>query len=399
MKVKNGLTDLILFGKHTRKRNSLFKSASAEIPSDGAMNRLASRLHPAVQRLQVDHITEETADIRTFRLSAADGADLAPFRAGQYLSLTYEYQGLLISRPYSISSTPSQVFRGNYYDITIRKAAGNAFFSEAAFSEWREGTRVLSSAPNGAFYYEPQRDSDSLICIAGGSGVTPFRSMIEEELEKRESMKIALFYGIGAENDEAFGEEFRSLSGRWGGRFVYIPVVQSPTESWTGKKGFISLDLIKEALGVETVQESSFFICGPEGLHSFMDHELEPLQRPSKFIRRENYGIAAGDSNGKIYKLTVMTRGARRIIDAAAGESLVTAIERAGLAPPAWCRSGDCGWCRSRLIEGEITTDDSLTGLRAADSKFGWIHPCVSYPASDITLEVPSNPIIYSYYG
>ena len=68
---------------------------------------------------------------------------------------------------------------------------------------------------------------------------------------------------------------------------------------------------------------------------------------------------------------------------------MLVAIERAGIAAPSKCRSGECGYCRSKLLEGDVFITEDNDGRRAADKKFGFIHPCSSYPLSDLFVEIP----------
>ena len=67
---------------------------------------------------------------------------------------------------------------------------------------------------------------------------------------------------------------------------------------------------------------------------------------------------------------------------------LKSAMERAGINAPAKCRAGGCGFCHSRLVSGKY----SIAGAdkrRLADTKFGYIHPCCTYPDSDMEIVVP----------
>lgn len=57
---------------------------------------------------------------------------------------------------------------------------------------------------------------------------------------------------------------------------------------------------------------------------------------------------------------------------------------------PSRCRSGECGWCHSRLISGKVYIPKALDGRRLADEKYGYIHPCCTFPISDIAIEVPA---------
>ena len=68
-------------------------------------------------------------------------------------------------------------------------------------------------------------------------------------------------------------------------------------------------------------------------------------------------------------------------------QAYLSGAEQAGIKAPSRCRSGQCGWCHSRLVSGEVFIPDEADGRREADKKFGWIHPCCTYPLSDIELD------------
>ena len=68
-------------------------------------------------------------------------------------------------------------------------------------------------------------------------------------------------------------------------------------------------------------------------------------------------------------------------------------LERAGITAPSRCRSGECSWCRSKLVSGEVFVPEKTDGRRRADIEFGYIHPCASFPMSDIVLDVPNSTL------
>ena len=80
-------------------------------------------------------------------------------------------------------------------------------------------------------------------------------------------------------------------------------------------------------------------------------------------------------------------------ITASADEPLLTSIERAGIVTPSRCRSGECSWCRSKLVSGKAFVPEKTDGRRRADIEFGYIHPCASFPMSDIVLDVPNSTL------
>jgi ferredoxin len=133
-------------------------------------------------------------------------------------------------------------------------------------------------------------------------------------------------------------------------------------------------------------------------MYDFVFKELAQLNLPRRRIRSEVYGSAVHIEQapgypreilGKTFNLKVHIGSITADLAAAAGESLLVAMERAGLAPPSSCRSGECGYCHSRLISGEVYINPDRDGRRAADLKYGWIHPCSSYPLTDLEISVP----------
>ena len=70
-------------------------------------------------------------------------------------------------------------------------------------------------------------------------------------------------------------------------------------------------------------------------------------------------------------------------------EPLMTALERNGVRFFNKCRTGDCAFCRARLISGSVfhVFDGDADARRKADIKYGYIHPCRAFPESDVTLK------------
>ena len=141
-------------------------------------NQIAKALHPGKQYVKVAEIVEQSADTKTFWLEAnpAKGTDaLAWFSAGQYLSVSLEIGPAKLTRPYSLSSSPREALAGRY-GLTIKRVEGG-LASNYILDNWTVGTEVTVSEPLGVFTYEPLRDAKVIIGVAGGSGITPFRSL------------------------------------------------------------------------------------------------------------------------------------------------------------------------------------------------------------------------------
>ena len=145
-----------------------------EVDGKFAINENAKALHPDRQDLVILDIIDH-CDAKTFVIGNADGKSVAYFRAGQYLSVSMKFDGSILTRPYSISSSPKWAKEGKYA-VTIRRNP-NGYAADKALDSFKVGDAVTVSAPEGNFYYEELRDAKDVIALAGGSGITPFLSM------------------------------------------------------------------------------------------------------------------------------------------------------------------------------------------------------------------------------
>ena len=382
------------FTKMNPKRQAIIEAAPAKaLPATDSYvpNQIAKALHPGVQHLKVAKIIEHGSDAKTYWLeaNAEKGTKaLAWFSAGQYLSVNLEIGSMKLSRPYSLSSSPREALEG-HYSLTIKRVEGG-LASTYILDNWAVGTEVTASEPLGVFTYEPLRDAKTVIGIAGGSGITPFRSLAKAIADGDEDAKLILLYGSRTMNDAIFQEEFKALEGE---KFQLVNVL-SHEEQEGCEHGFITAELIKK---YAPEGDYSIFLCGPQAMYEFVDKEIATLNLRKKFIRHELFGEYFNPAKEADYpanvapefKITVRIAGQEQTINAPADTSILRSLEAAGIAAPAHCRSGECGWCHSKLVSGEVYCPKSVDGRREADYIYGYIHPCCSFPLSDLTIEVP----------
>ena len=384
------------FTKMTPTRNAKIEAAPAKAlpPTDSYKpNELAKALHPGVQYLKVAKIVEESSDMKSFYLEAdaERGTEkLAWFSAGQYLSIHLTIGNMKLSRPYSLASSPREALAGTYI-LTIKRVEGG-LASQYILDNWVVGTKVTASEPLGVFTYEPLRDAKTIIGIAGGSGITPFRSLAKAIADGDEDAELILLYGSRTLADAVFQEEFKALE-QMCPKFKLVNIL-SAEEVEGYEKGFITAELIKK---YAPEGEYSIFLCGPQAMYEFVDKEIETLKLRKKFIRHELFGEYFNPSKEADYpadvalafQITVRIAGEEKVITAKADESILRSLEANGIAAPAHCRSGECGWCHSKLVSGEVYVPKSVDGRREADYIYGYIHPCCSFPLSDLVMEVP----------
>lgn len=204
------------FTKLTPNRQAKLEAAPAKAlpPTDSYKpNQLAKALHPGVQYLKVAKIIEHGSDAKSFYLEAdaeLGTSALAWFSAGQYLSIQLTIGDMKLSRPYSLSSSPREALAVHYM-LTIKRVEGG-LASQYILDNWQVGAKVTASEPLGVFTYEPLRDAKTIIGVAGGSGITPFRSLAKAIADGDEDASLILLYGSRTLTDAIFQEEFKALA-------------------------------------------------------------------------------------------------------------------------------------------------------------------------------------------
>jgi ferredoxin-NADP reductase len=359
------------------------------------VRRAVEPLHPKRMRLRVVEIVQETPSTKTLRFERIDGP-LPPFRAGQYVNLFVDVDGVRTSRPYSISSPPlAGRTAGGLLELTVRDNPGG-FVAPYLLHEVQVGDELESTGPTGSFYHEPLIDENDLVFLAGGSGVTPFMSIIRQALRQGDPLKIHLLYGSRTPDDVIFGDELAALALEHANFSFSLVISEPPPEGDRRGRpyltGFLDAELIREQIG--NITGKTFYICGPGVMYDFCLKALAELGVPAHKIRRELYGPPAdvtrqpgwpeGLAADVVFTVEIVDR---KTIKAPAGEPLMNSLERHGIVVSAVCRTGACSACRTRLLSGRVFMPPQ-TGLRESDREYGYIHPCMSYPLQDLTIRL-----------
>ena len=349
------------------------------------MKKALLGLHPKRVSLKVTEIIEETESAKTLRFESRED-ELPYFRAGQYVNLFVDIDGVSTSRPYSISSAPGKP----YWDLTVRRMK-DGFVSGYLLDRVKVGDVFESTGPSGSFYHDPLMDTDDLVLLAGGSGITPFASIIREAAEKKPPFKVHLIYGSRDTSDIIFEAELKDSADSHPS-FRADFVISEPAAEWAGPCGFLDAEMISSLVG--SLEGKTFYICGPEPMYPLCEGALKGLGVPARLVRKEVYGPPAevteepgwpGVDPESVMEVVEVRSG--RAIKAMAGEPLMNSLEREGLAVSAICRAGECTACRTRLLEGKVFTPERVR-LRWSDERAGYIHPCMSYPLENLRIRI-----------
>ncbi len=392
IKVKGFLNDVKGAARVTALRKKSIETASSVPDPVDNIRAVADALHPDHMEFKVVEVREASPTSRVFRMVSTDG-HIPVFQAGQYVNFRLKIGASELTRPYTISSAPFEA-RGEkgFIEVTIRRNRPY-LVPDWFFENVNVGTVLQGNMPFGTFYYEPLRDSKNLVALAGGSGITPFLSMAREiAWGKMKGVHLTILYGSVHHSDIVLGEDLAKVEKACPD--VRVIHVLSGDDSWEGEKGFITKDLIAKYMG----EDPTVMFCGPIAMFKLVEQATRELGLTCRRFRHDVMSQPAdpaqipgfpAENKDKVYKLTVMRGLQTDVIEARGDEPVAVALERAAIPVDTHCRGGECGYCRSQLLLGDIFVSPIGDGRRLVDKEMGWFHACSAYPLTDLKIRIP----------
>ena len=392
IKVNGFLKDVGGASRVTEMRKSAIANASDAPQPKDFVRELADKLHPASMQFKVVSVKDASPTSKIFRLASVDG-HIPVFQAGQYINFRLKIGESLLTRPYTISSAPFEARGENgFVEVTIRRNRPY-LVPDYFFDNVHEGDVLDANMPFGFFYWEPLRDSNNIVAIAGGSGITPFLSMAREiAYGKMKGCKITIIYGSVNSSDIVLKDELDAVEKACSD--VKVVHVLSDDESWTGEKGFVTREIIEKYSG----EDPTYMFCGPLPMYKLIADIMNDMGVRHKRFRHDvmNNPVDATQIPGypvgnetKTFNITVVRGIEETVISASGNEPVAVALERAAIPVDTHCRCGECGFCRTQLLEGDIFVSPMGDGRRLMDKEFGWFHACSTYPVSDLKIKIP----------
>lgn len=295
-------------------------------------------------KVRVKTITYLADGILGYEFSAVDGVQLPSFSAGSNIDLIVE--GIPV-RSYSLYNNFDVT---NTYKVAINRDENSRGGSIGYQNNLKAGQIIEISEPRNNFEFHG--DKDEIVFIAGGIGITPILSMIEQV--KTDYWK--LYYFARAQDKCAFFDELKAQ---------YADHVEIILNS-EGKSKRIS-----HVFEAHSPENTEFYCCGPKAMiDDFKSHHTSyPYCYYESFVAEHE----ASTENS----YTVELRKSNKLIEVVQGETLLDALLKNGCDVMNSCREGVCGACETPILEGEADHRDSiLTDDEKAENKT--IFPCCS---------------------
>jgi NAD(P)H-flavin reductase len=227
---------------------------------------------------------EHVADGTTAFRFDFEGQDFT-FKPGQYVSLTVPdpiYQDEKgNTRSFSIASSPQDRFL-----LIVTRMSGSAL--KRTLAEVTLGTRVDVRGPLGSFTL-PQDSSRPLVLVAGGIGITPFRSMVKHATERSLPHRLTLIYSNRTPQDAPFLEELQTWA-QQNPNVRFVPTMTQPEQAkvpWHGRTGYIDGAFISEV--VEDREHSLVYAAGLPGMVGGVARALAEAGLSEDQVRTEEF--------------------------------------------------------------------------------------------------------------
>lgn len=223
-------------------------------------------------------VVDESPGVRSFRLETTSG-DLT-YKPGQWLYVTLpalsypDERGA--RRHFTISSSPTE----QYLQFTTK-------LSESGFKktlwEKKEGDELEVRGAFGSFFLDPS-DTSPRVFLAGGIGITPFRSMIRYIEDTESTIPVTLIYSAKTPEELIF---FKTLEESHRVKTVFTITEEAGDDGWSRERGRISPEMI--TAHVPDWKSQTFWVCGPPTMVAALTDMVSDMGLPAEQVRSEEF--------------------------------------------------------------------------------------------------------------
>jgi ferredoxin-NADP reductase/predicted pyridoxine 5'-phosphate oxidase superfamily flavin-nucleotide-binding protein len=311
------------------------------------------------------------------------------FKPGQFFTLFMNVNGKQVIRSYSASNAPGT----KQLCMTVKRIA-DGLCSTHVNQHLKPGDNLALRGPSGTFYVIPEPTaSREYILIASGSGITPMMSIAQTVLTTEPASTITLLYGNRRWEDVIFAQAWADLCQTYPDRLRVRHLLSAPHGGWVGGSGRLDESTTRrELLNLAPSLKAHYYVCGPEPMMQGVTAALSGMGITADLIHTERFGqIVPPDVNTELQPyisqyLIVMQHGkALGKTEIPSGQTLLQAGLNAQLPLPFSCGMGNCGECRVKLADGEVTMTEPNC-LSTDDRRKGYILTCVARPLTTITI-------------
>ena len=302
--------------------------------------------------VRVTKVTDVTDKIKRFRFERIDGQPLPIFSGGAHIVVTMRDEGHTRRNPYSLMSVPHDPTAYEISVLHVENSRGGSTFMHTGV---KEGDEMTISQPVNLFPTDHRGRKH--ILIAGGIGITPFLAMMAQFT--RAHMPFELHYAMRSRSHGAYWQQ---LIDQYGSERIKV--------YFDEEKTFVPFAKILDNQPLGT----HLYVCGPGGMIDFCLRTAREAGWPKENLHSERF---LAPPPGQKFDAELVRSG--KTVTVGEHQSILEAIEEAGIDAPYMCRGGACGQCETGVVgcDGTLEHNDVyLTDEEKASGKK--IMVCVS---------------------
>jgi ferredoxin-NADP reductase len=310
---------------------------------------------PTTHHVTVKQIDQITADVKRFTLVASEGGLLPAFSGGSHILVHMKLGEQRFTNAYSLMNSPAH---SDHYQIAVLLEAQSKGGSEYMHKQVQVGDALEISAPKNLFGLA--YNAHKHIFIAGGIGITPILSQLEELCIRQADFQ--LHYAFQRSERGPFADQLRSGAH------------QNRTACYAGDQGQrLDVDSLLSTADAHT----HIYVCGPTRLIDAVLAAAKKYKLANESVHTEQFGATTTEHSGSSNFIVTLAKSGREVV-VAPGITILSALEKCGISDlPFLCRSGVCGTCETNILEGEAEhCDQYLTPEEKAANKTMMV--CVS---------------------
>jgi ferredoxin-NADP reductase/MOSC domain-containing protein YiiM len=349
---------------------------------------------PGFRALRVTKVVRESTTVSSIRLATADGSQLPPARAGQYLTLRITGAGQPAPvRSYSLSSAPD----AGTYRISVKQEP-HGVASSYLDNKVRAGDVLDAAAPRGEFVLDAS--TGPVLLISAGIGVTPVLAMLYQLAASHSARDVWWLHGARRPQEHPFAAEAHDLLKSLPRAREYVFYSAATPEERRRARARAGRLTAGQLAELEIPAAASAYVCGPASFMADMQQALTAAGVAAASIHTELFGALPSINPGLAEAKRVPPH--QPATPSATG-ALVT-FARSGIAtrfpasehsvldladacdvPTRWsCRTGVCHTCSTPLLSGSISYSPEPLEPPAE----GEVLICSAQPKTDIVLDM-----------
>jgi len=226
----------------------------------------------------ITKVSRETKDTVTLKLQLPNPFYWEP---GQFIMVSADIDNKVVKRAYSIASSPT---RSEYLEITIRQTDTPTM--SKFLNERSEGDQLEVRGPYGKFIWN-ENTSDKVVMLGAGSGITPFKAMLEYIKDKNLDSKSKLLYSCAFGDNVIFDDLLNELT-KQVSCYYELSLTREQSNDFNSRKGRIDKEYLQNQ--IKGYEDANFYLCGTPTFVKAMRDILIEIGIEKTKVKREQWG-------------------------------------------------------------------------------------------------------------